>query len=125
MHEFQDKKRPNWGRVNYGIVNYYAVVFLLHPPYFLRCEPRLDRKNVRNSQESGVRTRRAAILNHYAIVNLLRRENLPRRSNFSTAGSFGEGMGVTGMHANVAVLGTPFSQPQTEKKKKSPKRQPS
>ena len=34
----------------------------------------------------------AAIVNHYAIVNLLRRANLLRRSIFSTAGSFGYGI---------------------------------
>ena len=52
------------------IVNYYAVVFLLRPPaYVLRRGPFFERKNVCNSQENGVRTRRAAIANHSAIVN--------------------------------------------------------
>ena len=45
--------------------------------------------NVCNSQEKCVRTRCAAIVNHYAILTLLRRANLLRRSIFSTAGSFG------------------------------------
>ena len=39
----------------------------------------LERKNVCNSQEDGVRTRCAAIVNQYAIVNLL------RRAKFTTA----------------------------------------
>ena len=64
-------------------------VFTTPPPYLLRCEPFLERKNVCNFQENGVRTRRAAIVNHYAIVNLLRRVKILRRSIFSTAGSFG------------------------------------
>ena len=64
-------------------------VFLLRPPDLLRCEPFFERKNVCNSQENGVRTRYAAIVNHYATVNLLRRVSLLRRSIFSTAGSFG------------------------------------
>ena len=74
---------------HYVIVNYYAVVFLLHPPYLLRREPFLERKDVCNSRENGVRTRRAAMANHHAIVNLLRRVNLLWRSAFSAAGSFG------------------------------------
>ena len=69
-------------------MNYY-VVFLLRPPDLLRREPLFEGTNVCNSQENGVRTRRAAIVNHYAIVDLLRRANLLRRSIFSTAGSFG------------------------------------
>ena len=44
------------------IVNYYAVVFLLRPPNLVRRGPLFERKNVCNSQESGVRTRRAAIV---------------------------------------------------------------
>ena len=62
---------------------------LTTPPDLLRWERFFERKNVCNSQENGVRTRCAAIANHYAIVNLLRRANLLRRSIFSTAGSFG------------------------------------
>ena len=45
------------------ILNYYAVVFLLRPPHLLRCGPFCERQNVRNSQENGVRTRCAAIVN--------------------------------------------------------------
>ena len=73
-------------------MNYYAVLFLLPPPPppdFLRCRPFFERKNVCNSHENGVRTRCAAIVHHYAIVNLRRRVNLLRRSIFHTAGSFG------------------------------------
>ena len=70
-------------------MNYDAVVFLLCPPDLLRREPLFDGTNVCNSQENGVRTRCAAVVNHYAIVNLLRRANSLRRSVFSTAGSFG------------------------------------
>ena len=40
-----------------------------------------------------MRTPCAAIVNHYAVVSLLRRANLLRRSIFSTAGSFGRGGG--------------------------------
>ena len=49
----------------------------------------MKRKNVCNSQEKGVCSRRrcAAIVNHYAIVNLLRRVNLLQHTIFSTAGS--------------------------------------
>ena len=50
------------------IVNYYAVVFLLRPPNLVRRGPFLVRKNVCNSQETGVRTRRAAIVNHPAVL---------------------------------------------------------
>ena len=60
------------------IVNYYAVVFLLRPPNSLRRGPFLDRENVCNFQENGVRTRHAAIVNHIAIVNSLRVVNLLR-----------------------------------------------
>ena len=70
-------------------MNYYAVVFLLRPPDLLRREPLFDGTNVCNSQENGIGTRCAAIVNHHAIVNLLRRANLLRRTIFSTAGSFG------------------------------------
>ena len=64
-------------------------MFLLRPPDLLRHGPFLERENVCNSQENGVHTRCAAIVNHRAIVNLLRRVNLLQRSIFSTAGSFG------------------------------------
>ena len=70
-------------------MNYYAVVFLLHPPDLLRCEPCFERRNVCNSQENGVCTRCATIVNHSVIPKLLRRVNLLRRSIFSTAGSLG------------------------------------
>ena len=83
------RTQPYWK--HYGIVNYYALVFLLCPPDLLRCERFFERKNVSNSQESGVHTQCAAIVNHYTIVNLLRRANLLRCSIFSTAGSFGLG----------------------------------
>ena len=66
------------------------IVFTTRPPpYLLRCEPFFKRKHVCNSQENGVRTRCAAIVNHYALVNLLRRVSLLLRGIFSTAGSFG------------------------------------
>ena len=54
------------------IVNYYAVVFLLRPPDLLRRGPFSERENVCNSQENGVRTRCAAIVNHRAILKILR-----------------------------------------------------
>ena len=63
-------------------------MFLLRPPdLLLRRERFFERKNVCDSEENGVRTRCAAIVNRYAIVNLLRRANLLWRSIFSTAGS--------------------------------------
>ena len=48
-----------------------------------------DTENVSKTKENGVRTRCAAVVNHYAIVNLLRRANLLRGGLFSTAGSLG------------------------------------
>ena len=60
------------------IVNYYAVLFLLRPPNLVRRGPFLVRKNVCNSQETGVRTRRAAIVNHPAVLKILRVVNLLR-----------------------------------------------
>ena len=71
------------------IVNYYAVLFLLRPPNLVRRGPFLVRKNVCNSQETGVRTRCAAIANHPAVLKILRVVNLLRVVFFSTAGSFG------------------------------------
>ena len=49
------------------------VVFLVRPPDKLRYERFFERTDVCNSQENGVRTRCAAIVNHYVTVNLLRR----------------------------------------------------
>ena len=60
------------------MVNYYAVVFLLRPPDLLRRGPFSERENVCNSQENGVHTRCAAIVNHRAIVKILRVVNLLR-----------------------------------------------
>ena len=60
------------------IVNYYAVVFLLRPPNLVRRGPLFERKNVCNSQENGVRTRCAAIVNHPAVLKILRAVNLLR-----------------------------------------------
>ena len=60
------------------LVNYYAVVFLLRPPNLVRRGPLLEGKNVCNSQENGVRTRRTAIVNHPAVLKILRVVNLLR-----------------------------------------------
>ena len=60
------------------IVNYYAVVFLLRPPKLVRSGPFFERENVCNSQESGVRTRCAAIVNHPAVLKIVRVVNLLR-----------------------------------------------
>ena len=60
------------------IVNCYAVVFLLRPPNLVRSGPFFERKNVCNSQESGVRRRCAAIVNHPAVLKILRVVNLLR-----------------------------------------------
>ena len=46
------------------IVNHYTVVFLLRPPNLLRRGSFSERKNGCNSQENGVHTRCAAIVNH-------------------------------------------------------------
>ena len=58
------------------IVNYYAVVFLLRPPNLLRRGPFLKRKNVCNSQENRVRTSCAVIVNHPAVLKILRVVNV-------------------------------------------------
>ena len=60
------------------IVNYYAVVFSLRPPNLLRRGPFLERKNVCNSQENGVRTSCAAIVHHPAVLKRLRVVDLLR-----------------------------------------------
>ena len=57
-------------------LSYYAVVILLPPPPNLLC--RGPFKNVCNSQENGVRTRCAAIVNHPAVLKRLRVVNLLR-----------------------------------------------
>ena len=59
-------------------MNYYAVVFLLRPPNLVRRGPFRERQNVCNSQENGARTRRAAIVNHPAVLKILRVVNLLR-----------------------------------------------
>ena len=53
-------------------------VFLLRPPNLVRHGPFFERKNVCNSQENGVRTRRAAIVNHPAVLKIVRVVNLLR-----------------------------------------------
>ena len=60
------------------VVNYYAVVFLLRPPDLLRRRPFAEREDVCNSQANSVCTRCAAIVNHRAIVEILRVVNLLR-----------------------------------------------
>ena len=53
-------------------------MFLLRPTDLLRHGPFSERENVCNSQENGVRTKCAAIVNHRAIVTILRVVNLLR-----------------------------------------------
>ena len=53
-------------------------MFLLRPPNLLRRRPFLERENVCNSQETGVRARYAAIVNHPAVLKILRVVNLLR-----------------------------------------------
>ena len=53
-------------------------MFLLRPPNLLRRRPFLERENVCNSQETAVRTRYAAIVNHPAVLKILRVVNLLR-----------------------------------------------
>ena len=60
------------------IANYYAVVILLRPPNLLRRGPFFERRNVCNFQENGVRGRCAAIVNHPAVLKILRIVNLLR-----------------------------------------------
>ena len=76
------------------VVNYYAVVFLLRPPYLLCREPSFERKNVCNSQENGVCTRCVAIVNHSAIANSLRVVNLLRIVFLVREGPLGSGSAV-------------------------------
>ena len=82
-------RRTQQYREHYGIVNYYAVVFLLRPPNLLRCEPFFERRVACKTKEMMCPHKGVAIANHCVIVNLLGIVNLPRRSIFSTAGSFG------------------------------------
>ena len=72
------------------IVNYYAVVFLLRAPNLLRRRPFFERENVCNSQENGVRARCAAIVNHPAVLKILRVVNLLRVLFLVRRGSFGQ-----------------------------------
>ena len=53
-------------------------MFLLRPPNLVRRGPFFERKNVCNSQENGVRTRCAAIVNHPSVLKILRVVNLLR-----------------------------------------------
>ena len=53
-------------------------MFLLRPPNLLRRRPFLERENVCNSRETGVRARYAAIVNHPAVLKILRVVNLLR-----------------------------------------------
>ena len=53
-------------------------MFLLRPPNLLRRGPFFEMKNVCNFQEIGVRTRCAAIVNHPAVLKILRVVNLLR-----------------------------------------------
>ena len=87
-----------------NIVNYYAVVFLLRPPNLVRRGPFFQRKNVCNSQENGVRTRRAAIVNHPRRTKNSTRSKFTTRSIFSTAGSFGGGVQVAQHFVNKHLV---------------------
>ena len=73
------------------IVNYYAVVFLLCPPNLVRRGPFFERKHFCNSQENGVRTRCAAIVNHPAVLKRLRVVNLLRVVFLVRRGPLGKG----------------------------------
>ena len=53
-------------------------MFVLRPPNSVRRGPFFERKNVCNSQENGVRTRCTAVVNHPAILKILRVVNLVR-----------------------------------------------
>ena len=69
------------------VKNQYPI---LRPPYLLRHGPFFERKFcVCNFQENGVRTRRAATVNHPAIVETLRVVNLLRVVFLVRRGPFG------------------------------------
>ena len=100
------EKYRYWASNYHEIVNYYAVVFLLHPPtpYLLRCEPVFEGKNVCKTQENRVSAGGVAVANRCAVVNLLRIVNSVRRSILSTAGSFGQGSVNGGFQTVVRVF---------------------
>ena len=86
------------------IVNYYAVVFLLRPPDLLRHGPFLERENVCNFQENGVHTRCAAIVNHRAIVKILRVVNLLRVVFLVRLGPLGKEFSVNWLSVNCLLI---------------------
>ena len=67
-------------------------MFLLRPPNLLRRRPSLERENVCNSQETAVRTRYAAIVNHPAVLKILRVVNLLRVLFLVRRGPLGRGL---------------------------------
>ena len=67
---------------------------LLRPPYLLRCETLFEGKNAWKTEGNSVSAGWVAIVNHYAVANLLRIVYLLRRSIFSMAGSFGHFVGM-------------------------------
>ena len=83
------------------ISNYYAVVFLLRPPNLLRRGPFLEKKHVCNSQENGVRTSCAAIVNHPAVLKILRIVNLLHVVFLVRRGPLGKRDGHKGTNANL------------------------
>ena len=76
---------------------HYGMVALLRrsvsatarPPYLLRCEAFFERKMSVIPRQMVSAQGARAIVNHYVIVNLLRRANLLRRS-YSQYGDFSE-----------------------------------
>ena len=67
-------------------------MFVLRPRYSLRCEPLFEgRKSACKTKEMASVQGGVAIVNHCAIVILLRIVKSLRRSILSTAGSFGKG----------------------------------
>ena len=66
-------------------------MFLLRPPNLLSHGPFLERRNVCNSQENGVRTSCAAIVNHPAVLKILRVVNLLRVVFLVQRGPLGSG----------------------------------
>ena len=62
---------PSRTKNSNGIANYCAVVFLLHPPFLLRCEPLFEGKHACKTQENCVSTGEVTIVDHCAIVDLL------------------------------------------------------
>ena len=75
----------------------------IYPPYLLQCEPLFEGNNACKAQESVSAQGGVAIVNHCAIVILLRVVNLLHRSFFSTTGSFGKSL-ASGCNCSIRFI---------------------